>query len=68
MATAVVVPHIDHITDVALRPSKLSGFLSLDVNYKEEVVPQTVLLFDVLFKGHLFILKLASLHACSNSK
>lgn len=67
MGTAVVVSHIDHIADVALRACKLGGFLSLDVNYEEEVVPQAVFLFDVFFKGHLFILKLASFHACSNS-
>ena len=59
----LIPTHTDHVADIALWSSELSGFFGLDVDNEVEVVPQTVLLFDVLLKCHLLVLKLASLQS-----
>lgn len=58
--------HLDHVSDVALRPGVVRLVLLTHQDDEVQVVPDVVLQFDVLLKGHRLIVKLVSLQTCGS--
>lgn len=58
--------HLDHVSDVALRPGVVRLVLLTHQDDEVQVVPDVVLQFDVFLKRHRLIVKLVSLQTCGS--